>query len=102
MNGGYILLDCKGLDLTGGSTPQTIAGSWESAKTALKSGKPIVAENCVYGTGVPVSPVTCFGWYISTTEIVIVGATLHIHVKNDNTCIVIDVASTTANRTAKK
>ena len=92
MNGGYYLVDCKGLDLTGGSTPQTISGIWNSAKTALALGKPIVAENCIYGTGVPVSPVTCFGWYISSTEIVIVGATLHIHIKNDNTAIVVDVA----------
>ena len=91
MKGGYYLLNAKGLDLTGGDTPQTIAGSWENAKKAINSGKPIVACNCVYGTGVPVSPVTCFGWFISTTEIVIVGATLHIHVKNDNTCTVLDV-----------
>ena len=93
MNGGYFLLDCGGLDLTGGSTPQEIAGCWSRAKTALSTGKPIVAHNCVYGTGVPVSPVTCFGWYINTDEIVIVGATLHIHVKDDDTLIVIDVAA---------
>ena len=94
MNGGYFLADCGGLDLTGGSTPQTISGIWNLAKTALASGKPIIAHNTVYGSGVPVSPVTCFGWYISSTEIVIVGATLHIHIKNDNTCTVLDVGST--------
>ena len=92
MKGGYTLLDCTGLDLTGGSTPQSIAGAWEKSKNALATGKPIVAVGSVYGTGVPVSPVTCFGWYISATEIVIVGATLHIHVKNDNTVTVLDVA----------
>ena len=92
MNGGYILSDCGGLDLTGGDTPQTINGIWDKAVMALSIGKPIVAQNCIYGTGVPVSPVTCFGWYISATEIVIVGATLHIHIKNDDSVIVIDVA----------
>lgn len=92
--GGYIIIDCKGLDLTGGSTPQSISGSWKTAVNAITSGKPIVAENCIYGTGVPVSPVPCFGWYISSSEIVIVGATLHIHVKNDNTITVLDVAGT--------
>lgn len=91
MKGGYQLINCKGLDLTGGSTPQTITNGWAIAKKAIASGKPIVACNCVYGTGVPVSPVTCFGWYISATEIVIVGATLHIHVKNDNTVTIVDV-----------
>jgi hypothetical protein len=37
--------------------------------------------------------VTCFGWYIGAGEIVIVGATLHVHIKNDDTAIVLDVAS---------
>lgn len=94
MNGGYIMVDCKGLDLTGGSTPQEIPGFWNLAKKAIASGKPIVAHNCVYGSGVPVSPVTCFGWYLDTDEIVIVGATLHIHVKDNNTAIIVDVGAT--------
>lgn len=93
MKGGYIMVDCKGLDLTGGSTPQTITGIWDDAKKALASGKPIVAHNCVYGTGIKVSPVNCFGWHISTTEIVIVGATIHVHIKNDNTVTTLDVVS---------
>lgn len=102
MNGGYYLVDCKNLDLTGGDTPQTISGIWNKAKTAIATGKPIIAENCIYGTGVPVSPVTCFGWYISSTEIVIVGATLHIHIKNDDTLTVLDVAASTQTRKAGK
>lgn len=92
MNPGYIMVDCKGLDLTGGDTQQTINGIWNEAVTAIKSGKPIIAHNCVYGSGVPVSPVTCFGWYIADDEIVIVGATLHIHIKDDDTLTVLDVA----------
>ena len=93
MKGGYIMVDCKGLDLTGGSTPQTITGIWSDAKKALASGKPIVAHNCVYGAGVKVSPIVSFGWYISTTEIVIVSATIHVHIKNDNTVTTLDVVS---------
>ena len=93
MNGGYYLLDCKGLDLTSASA-QTINGSWADCVIALKAKKPIVAHNCIYGTGVPVSPVTCFGWYIAADEIVIVGATLHIHVKDDDKCTVVDVVPT--------
>ena len=90
MNGGYFLLDCTGLDLTK-DTAQSISGCWQNAVNALKSNKPIIAHNCVYGTGVKVSPVECFGWYIAADEIVIVGATLHIHVKNNDTCTVLDV-----------
>lgn len=93
MNGGYILVDCKGLDLTGGDTPQEIEGIWDTAVAALKSDKPIVAHNCVYGTGYPVSAVPCFGWYLDTDEIVVVGATLHIHIKDDDTCTVLDVTT---------
>ena len=92
-NGGYFMLDCKGLDLTGGSTPQTISGCWYDVKQALAINKPIIAYNCVYGKGVNVSPIPVFGWYISTTEIVLVGATLHVHVKSDNTCTILDVAA---------
>ena len=92
MNGGYFMVNCKGLDLTE-TDPQTISGIWNDAVTAIATGKPIIAHNCVYGTGVNVSPVTCFGWYISATEIVIVGATLHIHIKSDNTATVLDVVS---------
>lgn len=90
MNGGYFLLDCTGLDLTGESA-QSITGCWQNAVNALKANKPIMAYNCVYGTGVKVSPVECFGWYIAADEIVIVGATLHIHVKDNDTCTVLDV-----------
>ena len=94
MNGGYFLLDCTGLDLTEDSA-QTISGSWQNAVNALKSNKPIIAHNCVYGTGVKVSPVECFGWYIAADEIVIVGATLHIHVKDNDKCTVLDVVPST-------
>lgn len=91
LKGGYIIIDCKGLDLSS-STAQEIEDSFAIATRALNSGKPIIAKNCVYGNA-PVSPVTCFAWAISATEIVIVGATLHIHVKSDNTATVLDVAS---------
>lgn len=93
MNGGYILIDCQGIDLTGGSTPQTKTGIWKKAVAAIASGKPMVCHNTFYGSGVPVSPVTCFGWYIASDEIVIVGATLHIHIKDDDTLTVLDVVS---------
>lgn len=92
MNGGYFLLDCTGLDLTK-DTAQSITGCWQKTVDAIAANKPIIAHNCIYGTGVPVSPVTCFGWYIASDEIVIVGATLHIHVKDNDTATVLDVAA---------
>ena len=77
MNGGYYMLDCKGLDLTK-TDPQNIPGCWADVKTALASGKPIIAHNCVYGDA-DVSPVTCFGWAISATEVVIVGGKIYFY-----------------------
>lgn len=92
MTTGYFLVDCTGIDLTS-AVEVTVAGIWNKAVKALAQNKPIIAHNCVYGTGVKVSPVTCFGWYISSTEIVIVGATLHIHIKNTDKVTILDVAA---------
>lgn len=94
MNGGYFLVDCEGLDLTSAESV-TKTGFWKKAVQALAVNKPIVAHNCVYGSGKPVSPVTCFGWYLSSSSIVIVGATLHIIVGYDDSVIVQDVAPST-------
>ena len=90
-NGGYYMMDCTGLNLAL-DTAQSIPGSWKKAQTALKTGKPIIAEGCTYGTA-KVSPVTTFCWQIASDEIVIVGATLHCHVKDNDTVTVLDVAS---------
>ena len=90
MNGGYILVDCAGLELSSAEA-QSISGIWKKAVAAIKVQKPIIVENCTYGEA-PVSPVTCFGWRLADDEIVIVGATLHVHVKDDDTATVLDVA----------
>lgn len=90
MKGGYFIIDCDGLDLTSQSKV-TKTGFWKLAQQCLKTNKPIIATNCIYGTGKPVSPVTCFGWQLSSTSIVIVGATLHIIVDSDDGVVVQDV-----------
>lgn len=91
MNGGYILFDGGGLDLTTGDTPVTISGAYKRAKEAFKSGKPIVAHNLFYGDA-PVSPVNAFGWELSSSEIVLVSATIHVHIKSDDSVTTLDVA----------
>lgn len=58
MNGGYILVDCNNLDLTKGETPQTIAGIYDATKKAMATGKPIVACNCIWGSGKLVTPIS--------------------------------------------
>lgn len=92
VNSGYILLDCGDIDLTE-TDPQLITGSWDRIVTAMETCKPIWAFNTKYGAGKPLSPVPVFAWYLSDTTIVIVGATLHIIVSNNDYCVVQDVAS---------
>lgn len=88
-NGGYFLIDCKGMDLTKGSTEQTIAGLYEDVQTAMATGKPIVACNCIWGAGKPVTPINVFaiqfdGQVIvtSSTLQVIVGSNDHVTINN--------------------
>ena len=45
MNGGYIMIDCGGLELTS-QTSQNIPGLFAAVKAAVKANKPIMAYNC--------------------------------------------------------
>lgn len=91
MNGGYFNVDCTGLDLSK-SEKQTITGIWDKAVNAMQINKPLMVYGCSYSAAL-VSPVSAFGWYIAADEIVIVGATLHIHIKNDDSATVLGVVS---------
>lgn len=57
--GGYILIDCGGLNLLA-TDPQTISGLYAKVKKAHELNKPIYATNCVYGSGVKLSPISVF------------------------------------------
>lgn len=56
---GYIIIDCKGLDLLAESA-QTISGLYQAVQDAIASGKPLYATNMKWGTVSPVSPVQVF------------------------------------------
>lgn len=59
INGGIAYIDCKGMNLLA-ETTQTISGLFEQCKAAIGNQKIIVATNCVYGTGVPLTPIPVF------------------------------------------
>lgn len=59
MNGGYVMVDCKKMNLLSQSA-QTISGIYAASKNAVDSGKPVIAENCEYGEGVPLTPIPVF------------------------------------------
>ena len=57
MNGGYVMIDCTGLDLTKGSTEQSISGIYARTQNCMRTGKPIFANNCVWGSNGTVTPI---------------------------------------------
>jgi hypothetical protein len=58
-NGGYAIIDCKGLDL---ANPATVAGLHDSIKAGVENGKVLVLENTKNGT-TNFSPITAYGGF---------------------------------------
>ena len=93
MKAGYVLVDCKGLDLLSEST-QTIAGLYDRVKSAMATGKMIIAENLIWNDGVnrPVSPVSCFGIDMGDYGIYITASTLQIRVSKLDVVTIVNMA----------
>lgn len=86
MNGGYSIVDCKGLNLLAQSK-QTIPGLYKAVAAAYGTDKLIIAENCVYGEGVNLTDIPVFaiieaGVYILTASI------LQVRVSSDDGVII--------------
>ena len=79
MNGGYIMIDCKGLDLTS-NEEQTINGLYNDMVNAIKTGKPLVAYNCVWGSNndSPMTPIPFFAQNWSSSMVVGTASILNI------------------------
>ena len=91
MNGGYVLIDCKGMDLTKGSTEQTISGIFARVKEAEKTGKPIYAVNCVWGTNGGVSPIIVMTMDASETLVICTASTLQIYVNSTDVVTIVSM-----------
>lgn len=92
MNGGYVMIDCKGLDLTKGSTEQTISGIYPRLQACMETGKPIFANNCVWGTDGGITPIAIMaiqfpGYVIATAS------TLQIVVTESNVITIRNLVS---------
>ena len=98
---GYIQIDCKGLNLLAQSS-QTIDGLYSASAAAVDTGKPIIAVNCEYGEGVPMTPISVMaileaGVYIFTASI------LQIRVASDDSVTIVPLIQTQeATRKTKK
>lgn len=89
MNGGYAMVDCKGLNLLAQSS-QTIDGLYATCEEAYNSGKAILAYNCVYGTGVPTTPIQVFAIKESGT-LIFTASILQIRVTNDDAVSIVSL-----------
>ena len=91
MKGGYVLVDCKGLDLTSGST-QTISGLYNKVKAAMATGKMIIVENCIWGENGAISPISVFGVDMgSTNGIYLTVSTRQIRVSPANVVTIVNM-----------
>lgn len=93
MNGGYQMIDCQGLNLLGGSTPQTKTGLYAKLEEALASGKPIFAYNCIYGTGHPMTPIQVMAQQESATSIICTASILQIIVTSSDSVTIASLIS---------
>lgn len=92
MKGGYINIDCSGLDLTKGSTEQTITGLYQTVKSAFKANKPIFAYNAIWGAKGIVSPIQVFVFDFGT-YFVCTTSTLQINVTNQDKVTITNLIS---------
>jgi hypothetical protein len=89
MIGGYALVDCNGLNLLAQSS-QTKTGLFALCEKAVNSGKPIYAVNCVYGTGVKMTPISVMA-IKQGDEYCFSASILQIWVKNDDTVRIVSL-----------
>ena len=87
--GGYILIDCGGLNLLA-TDPQTISGLYAKVKKAHELNKPIYAVNCVYGSGVKLSPISVFAINEAGT-IILTASILQIRVASNDAVTILNL-----------
>lgn len=95
MKAGYVLVNCVGLDLLSEST-QTIAGLYNKVKSAMETGKMIIAENIMWGDDGIISPIPVFAIDMgSTYGIYLTASTLQIRVSPANVVTIVNMAPST-------
>lgn len=100
MNGGYVMVDCGGLNMLAGAA-QTIAGLYAKCAAAYASGKPILAYNVNYGTGVPTTPIPVFG-IIEDDVYVMTASILQVRVTSADSVTITGLVGNNSAKTATK
>ena len=80
MNGGYILVDCAGLDL---GELGTVDGLYAKVKAAVKAEKPIVLCNIVNSTQA-FTPIVAYGGEESSTSVFLSFFPVTLHVSSSD------------------
>ena len=88
MNGGYFMIDCKGLNLLADSS-QTIYGLSALLEKAIKMAKPVFANNVKWGT-VPMTPIPIMV-NVDQGQIVCTSSTLQIWVAPDDSVTIVNM-----------
>ena len=85
LNGGYIMFDAEGVDLTSGSS-QTKTGMFKKLEKVLAANKPVFAYNVNWGTGSNkyLTPLPVFIQKWSSTLIVLTCSILKVEVTNED------------------
>lgn len=97
MKGGYVLIDCEGLNLLSDSS-QKVDGLYDECTRAIILNKPVYAYNCKWGTN-PMTPISVMVNDDGSGSHICTASTLQIRVASDDTVTIVNLAP--ANRTNK-
>lgn len=94
MNGGYVLLDAAGIDLTAQSA-KTVSGIFAKCQEVFDTGKPVFAYNLAWGTdsNKKLSPLPVFLQKWSSTLFVATCSILKVNVTNEDSVTVESLVS---------
>ena len=80
MKGGYVLIDCTGIDL---GDLGTVPGIYNKVKNAVKTNKPMVLVNLVNGTQ-KFTPIVSYGGEESSTSVFLSFFPITLHINSSN------------------
>lgn len=83
MNGGYMMIDCKGIDLLS-QTSQTKTGLYKALQVAMLLEKPLYAVGMYWGEGKPITPIPVFAIQLLDDTIVCTSSTLQVWVTDSD------------------
>ena len=90
---GYILIDAPTLDLTKGSTEQSISGIYARVQAAMKTNKPIFVENAKWGTGNVMTPIQVMCQQEDATTVVATASTLQIWITSADKVTIVNLVA---------